>query len=212
MTEYDSAPYPRAHITGVVLAGGQGRRMGGVDKGLELLGTRPMAAYAVDALRQQCARVLVNANRNANDYAALGCDVFADQLEGFAGPLAGIASALTEVACGWVLFVPCDSPLVSRDLGPRLFTGMTAANADIAMAHDGERTHPVFALVSTQLAASARAALTEGERKIDRWYARHAVVEVALPDLAHTFVNVNRLEDKAAVAEQLGAAGVQHGA
>ena len=196
-------PYPRDDITGIVLAGGKGRRMGGVDKGLELLAGRPMAAYAVAALQTQCAQVLLNANRNASAYAQLGCQVFCDQTGDFDGPLAGIASGLAQATTKLVLFAPCDSPLVSAELGPRLYGELESNSADIAVAHDGERLHPVFALMRAELATSAFAYLARGERKIDRWFAEHATIEVQLVDMAESFLNVNRMDEKAALEARL---------
>jgi molybdopterin-guanine dinucleotide biosynthesis protein A len=235
--------YPQHDITGVVLAGGAGRRMGGVDKGLTTIAGAPMAAHVITALRQQCANVLVNANRNEAEYAQLGCPVFADQSRPtedpgtgntvestspqFDGPLAGIAAALDRATTTWVLVAPCDSPLVAPSLGSRLWTSMITANRsdtladvhggadgssksearnenwEIAVAHDGERLHPVFALLRSDLAASAHAFLARGERKIDRWYAEHATIKVQLPDLAESFVNVNRVADKDALEARL---------
>jgi len=201
MHEHDC--YPQDQITGVVLAGGRGRRMGGVDKGLELLAGRPMAAYAVAALREQCGQVLLNANRNGALYAELGCRVFADASGDFDGPLAGIATGLAEAGQDLVLFAPCDSPLVSPLLGERLYQARARAGAEIAVAHDGERLHPVFALIPAALSASAAAFLAAGERKIDLWYAQHHTVKVPMQDLADSFLNINRIADKAALEARL---------
>ena len=200
--------YPQSEITGIVLAGGEGRRMGGVDKGLTPLAGLPMAAHVVAALRAQCGEVLINANRNAQSYADLGCQVFADAPDAgadmiFNGPLAGIHAALAHARTQWVLIAPCDSPLVASTLGERLWAPLSRTGAEIAVAHDGERLHPVFALLRTNLADSAADFLRRGQRKIDRWYAEHDTIEVQLADLADTFLNVNRIEDQAALEARL---------
>lgn len=203
----DATPYPTDAVTGVVLAGGQGSRMGGVDKGLVTLAGRPMASWAVAALSRQCSTVLVNANRNAPAYEALGCAVVADRLNGFAGPLAGIATALATARTRWVLFAPCDSPLVADTLGPRLWAGLQAAGTRIAVASDGDRHQPVFALMASALADEAHAALEAGERKIDRWYRQMGWTIVDCADIAWTFANVNRPEDREALESRLAASG-----
>ena len=185
-------PYPRKDVTAVVLAGGKARRMGGGDKGLVEVAGRLMIVHAVDALLPQAAEVVVNANRNAVEYRAItGCRVIADTVGGFAGPLAGMASALEASAGGFLLTAPCDSPLVAPDLGPGLHAALARDGAEIAVAHDGERMQPVFALLTRGVLPSLLAFLEAGERKIDAWYAtRHTVVAdfSAAPD---TFLNVN---------------------
>jgi molybdopterin-guanine dinucleotide biosynthesis protein A len=198
-----TTPYPISDITGVVLAGGQGRRMGGVDKGLTTLTGRPMAAYAVDALRAQSVEVLINANRNRADYEALGCRVVADEVGDYFGPLAGMASAMRAVKTPYVLFAPCDSPLVSTAIGPRLWTAIADGSNQIAVASDGERHQPVFALMSTTLADSAFEFLASGERKIDRWYDRVGWAIVECSDLADSFININRHDDREALESTL---------
>ena len=196
----ETPPYPQAQITGVVLAGGRARRMGGGDKGLVQFKGLPMAAHVVAALRPQCDRVIINANRNQDEYAALGCEVVADHDGEFNGPLAGIARGLECSHTTWTLFAPCDSPLASTRLGPLLWDAL--ADADIAMATVGERTHPVFALIRSSLANSVKQAMAAGERKIDRWYAQHATIAVSLPQIAESFLNVNRPEDLAELEQR----------
>ena len=142
-------------ITGVVLAGGRGRRMGSIDKGLIELGAAAMVVHVVTRLRPQVREVLVNANRNAARYAELtGCRVVADATGDYAGPLAGMASAMAVADTPLLLTAPCDSPLLAADLAARLHAALRAAHAEISVAHDGERLQPVFALLHTSLAAS----------------------------------------------------------
>ncbi|NKC16376.1 MAG: molybdenum cofactor guanylyltransferase [Gammaproteobacteria bacterium] len=195
--------YPLADITGVVLAGGRGQRMGGIDKGLQPLAGQPMAAYAIAALKAQCARVVISANRNLAAYAAFGCEVIQDQDTGFLGPLSGMASALAIAATPLTLFVPCDSPLISTALGRRLWAAKIAAGKAIAVAADEERYHPVFALMDSALAANAAAYLQSGARKIDRWFDTIGWVTADCADIAYSFLNINRIADKEKLERRL---------
>ena len=185
-------PYPREEVAAVVLAGGRARRMGGEDKGLVEVAGRPMVAHTVEVLRMQAAEVIVNANRNAEAYRAVtGCRVVADTVGGFAGPLAGMASAFEASAHRLLLTAPCDSPLVTGELGPRLHAALARTDAEIAVAHDGERMQPVFALLARDLLPDLLAFLETGERKIDRWYATRRTVTADFSDAPDTFLNVN---------------------
>ena len=195
-----------ADITAVVLAGGRARRMGGDDKGLVTLAGRCMIEYVVDALRPQVATLIVNANRNQARYAALtGLPVVADDVGDFAGPLAGMASAMAHARTALLLSVPCDSPLVAPDLAARLHAALAADGADIAVARDRERMQPVFALLRTDLLADLRAALAAGERKIDRWYATHRLVEVDFSDRESMFLNINTPQERDDLAARMQA-------
>ncbi|MDX1434497.1 MAG: molybdenum cofactor guanylyltransferase MobA [Gammaproteobacteria bacterium] len=196
--------YPAADITGVVLAGGRARRMGGEDKGLVEVEGKPMVVHALERLRPQVGAVVINANRNLDVYRRLGgCEVVADTLGDFAGPLAGMASAMAAARTRWVLTVPCDSPLLSRELGPRLWAAMSIAHAEGSVAHDGERMQPVFALLRTDLARSILEFLEGGGRKIDLWYAGRKLARGDLSDCPDTFLNVNTPEDRERLAERL---------
>ena len=205
-------PYPRDDITAVVLAGGRARRMGGEDKGLIEVAGKPMVAHAIDVLRPQTAEVIVNANRNAGVYREItGCRVIADTVGGFAGPLAGMASALEASTTRLVLTAPCDSPLVTGELGPRLHAAMARDDAEIAVAHDGERMQPVFAMLTRRLLPDLLAFLRAGERKIDAWYAtRHAVI-ADLSDILDTFLNVNTPQERDRLEQRLARRGVECG-
>ncbi len=183
--------FPRQEITGVVLAGGRGRRMGGVDKGLVALWGQPMAAHALAALRPQVGRIVISANRHLNEYAALGCEVLSDANDDYLGPLAGVASALQNAKTRYVATVPCDSPLLAHDLVERLYYALEREAADISVAHDGERLHPVFALIQRHLLAGLRDYLDSGERKVESWFARHKYAVVNFRDRADSFINVN---------------------
>lgn len=194
---------PRHDITGVILAGGRGSRMGGIDKGLIPLRGRPMIEHVIAALKPQVGRVLINANRSREQYAALGYPVVADALAGYLGPLAGIASALRAADTTYVLAVPCDSPLIGPDLSQRLYAALVEEHADISVAHDGERMHPVFALLRRSLLSSLLDYLEGGERKIDRWYARHRLAIAYFRDAPRSFLNVNSPEERAELEHNL---------
>jgi molybdopterin-guanine dinucleotide biosynthesis protein A len=184
-------------ICGLVLAGGQGRRMGGVDKGLQLLRGRPMVEHVLERLRPQVAEVLINANQNAERYGAYGCAVVPDAVGGFAGPLAGLHAGMKSTQCPLILTVPCDSPFLPLDLAVRLNAGLAAAGADLAVAKTYDQPHPVFALVRTAVLPHLEAFLARGERKIDLWYASLRAVEVPFDDQEAAFSNINTPQDLA---------------
>src|SRR6202165_3424457 len=129
-------------VTGVVLAGGQGSRMGGVDKGLQPFRGKPMAAHVIERLTPQVDELLINANRNPEAYARFGHRVIADEIEGFAGPLAGFERGLVHAAGALVVTVPCDSPFLPIDLVRRLRQGLESAAAQLAGAKTGDHAHP----------------------------------------------------------------------
>jgi molybdopterin-guanine dinucleotide biosynthesis protein A len=186
-------------VTGLVLAGGLGRRMGGIDKGLQPLSGRPMVAHVLDRLVPQVDEVLVNANQNAARYAAFGHRVVPDEVGGFAGPLAGLHAGLRVAAHPFLVTVPCDSPFLPRDLVARLLDASLQNHADVAVAKTGDQAHPVFALVRASVLPHLHAFLAAGGRKIDAWYASLAVVEVPFDDEAKAFSNINTPDELAAV-------------
>lgn len=196
MTE---SPLPTESITGLVLAGGQARRMGGVDKGLVEVAGRAMIEHVLDALRPQVGTLLINANRNREAYARYGCEVVADAHTGYLGPLAGVASALAVIGTRYLLTAPCDSPLLPADLAARLSAALQRDRARIAVAHDGERQQPVFLLLERSLGPDLQDYLASGGRKIDQWFARHALAEADLSDRRECFINVNDADERARV-------------
>jgi molybdopterin-guanine dinucleotide biosynthesis protein A len=194
-------PAPGADaITGLVLAGGRGMRMGGIDKGLQSWHGRPLAAHAVARLAPQVAAVMISANRHAPAYAALAARVLADAQPGFPGPLAGILAGLRAASTPWLAVVPCDAPWLPGDLVARLATGV-AGGAPGAVARrvhaDGrQRLEPVCCLLSTALADDLAATLAAGERKAGAWIARHAApVDFDRPGDADAFANFNTLAE-----------------
>lgn len=183
----------RMKVTGIVLAGGQGRRMGGVDKGLQLLSGKPMIEHVIARLAPQVDEIVINANQNLEAYAQFGHQVVSDQVGGFAGPLAGLHAGLQAAQQPLVVTAPCDSPFLPPDLVARLSSALGAN--DLAVAKTGTQAHPVFALVHRGLLDHLAAYLAGGGRKIDAWYASLKVVEVSFDDEAEAFSNINTREE-----------------
>lgn len=182
-------------ITGVILAGGLGRRMGGTDKGLQELRGQPMVHWVIERLGPQVDELLINANQNGERYAAFGHRVVPDQIPDFAGPLAGLHAALAAATHQLVATAPCDSPFLPADLVFRLFSALTVANADLAVARTFDQSHPVFCLCRRKVLPHLTEFLESGGRKVDRWYSTLKVVEVAFDDEAEAFENINTREE-----------------
>jgi len=182
-------------ITGVILAGGQGRRMGGADKGLiEFLG-KPLISHVIQRLSPQVDEILISANREIETYAALGHLVISDDIEGFAGPLAGLHKGLAEARHPYVLTVPCDTPLLPMSLVDRLMRGLTSRDADVAVAKTGIQPHPVFCLCRKTLLPHLEAYLQNGGRKFEDWYSTLDVTEILFDDAPQAFININTREE-----------------
>ena len=181
-------------VTGLVLAGGRGSRMGGADKGLQNHRGVPLALHALLRLQPQVGALLINANRNIGAYEALGAPVWPDPIDGFAGPLAGFMAGLEHCETPWLVTVPCDTPDFPQDLVARLAEAAAREGAEIAYAttlEDGrEQPHPVFCLLRSELMESLVAFLHGGGRKIDAWFAQHRSVRVPFAD-ASAFFNAN---------------------
>jgi len=189
---------PREDITGLVLAGGRGSRMGGVDKGLQNHRGMPLALHALLRLQPQVGATMVSANRNLSAYESMGAPVWPDPVEGYAGPLAGLLAGLEHAETPWLVTVPCDTPDFPTDFVDRLAAAAAAQGAEIAMAATREegqlRAQPVFCLLRTDLVESLVAFLHAGERKFDKWTARHRTVEVPFDDAA-AFFNANTVDE-----------------
>lgn len=185
-------------ITGLVLAGGRGSRMGGVDKGLQNHLGLPLALHALLRLQPQVGELMINANRNLGAYEALGAPVWPDVMPDYPGPLAGLLAGLERCETPFLVTVPCDTPNFPVDLVERLAAALEAEDADIAMAasiEDGElRTQPVFCLLKATLMEDLVRFMQSGERKIDRWTARHRVAVVRFDDAA-AFFNANTVAE-----------------
>ncbi|MES2632819.1 MAG: molybdenum cofactor guanylyltransferase MobA [Pseudomonadota bacterium] len=192
-----------ADITGVILAGGRGSRMGGVDKGLQNFNGMPMAMHTLMRLQPQVGEIMINANRNLGAYESFGVPVWPDVIGDYAGPLAGFLTALERCETGWLVTTPCDSPLFPQDLVARLAKAASDQEAEIAMAsapeEDGQlRTQPVFCLLRVDLLESLVAFTHGGGRKIDAWTAQHKTVTVPFDqpgDDPRAFFNANTLAE-----------------
>jgi len=194
------------NVTGMILAGGKARRMGGVDKGLIDISGQAMIQYVINVLKPQTTEILINANRNVSEYEKFGCSVISDQLEDFQGPLAGIAACMEIANTRYICTCPCDGPLIAKDLVTRLLTAISDNqdnDFDIAVAHDGKRMQPVYALLDCTIHNSLLDYLASGERKIDRWYAQHKIIEVDFSDKQECFININTPEDQKIISQQL---------
>jgi molybdopterin-guanine dinucleotide biosynthesis protein A len=198
--------HPR-DITALILAGGRGSRMGGVDKGLQTFNGMPLALHTLMRLQMQeghlVSQVLINANRNLSAYESFGVPVWPDSLADYAGPLAGFMTGLEHCETPYLLTVPCDTPLFPLDLAARLAEALAREDAEIAMAaareEDGQlRTQPVFCLLRAELLESLVAFTQAGGRKIDRWTTLHRTVTVAFDAPGNdprAFFNANTLAE-----------------
>ena len=189
-----------ADVTGIVLAGGMGRRMGGIDKGLVPLAGRALVEHVIARLAPQVGALVVNANQNLDRYAAFGYPVVPDDVGGFAGPLAGLHAGMTRATTPYVVTAPCDSPFLPADLVARLAAGLEREGAQLAVAYTFAQPHPVFALVDRSVLPHLTAFLRGGGRKIDAWYATLAVAAVPFDDAEAAFRNINTTDElKAAI-------------
>ncbi len=187
----------RQDITGLILAGGQGTRMGGCDKGLQTLHGRPLAAAVIERLAPQVGALLINANRNLECYAAFGYPVLSDSREtgwgAFPGPLAGLHAGLGQCATPWLLSVPCDVPDLPADLVARLAEALGEAGCRLAVASSAGRSHPVIALLHRDLLAGLTGYLDAGQRRVFGW--QQTVPHVTVDFGADVFANLNTLAD-----------------
>ncbi len=186
---------PTENITALILAGGRARRLGGRDKGLTRLGDQPLIAHVIERLRPQVAHILISANRNREHYAAFGFPVLSDQQADYAGPLAGMASAVGHVATPRLLSVPCDAPLLPPQLAARLDRALDESGKALAVAHDGQRLQPLFMLLEKNLLEDLRASVAQGRHKVRDWVGAHDPVVVDFSDCPRCFLNVNDERD-----------------
>ena len=187
-------------ITGLILAGGRGTRMGHVDKGLQNFRGAPMALHVMLRLQPQVGELMINANQNLAPYESFGVPVWPDEMQGHAGPLAGMQTGLLHCTTDYMVTAPCDSPFLPPDLVERLAAGLLDADADLAVAVTGEgegeerQAHPVFCLMKASLLQHLSEFLRDGGRKIDAWYASLNTVEVPFADEA-AFRNINTVAE-----------------
>lgn len=194
---------PHDYITGLILAGGRGSRMGHVDKGLQPFRGKSMAAHVIERLAPQVSAIAINANQNLEQYAAFGVPVWPDDLQGFEGPMAGLETGLRRCTTDYLVTAPCDSPFLPLDLVERLSAALEANGADLALAETEEpddsgemrvQPHPVFALVKRSALPHLANFLATGGRRMDGWYGAIKVVRVRFDD-ASTFRNINTLRE-----------------
>ena len=178
-------------ITGLVLAGGLGRRMGGVDKGLSLLDGEPLVEHIIRRLAPQVGQLIINANQNHDIYAGFGYPVVGDRITGYAGPLAGLEAGLAACTTPYLLTVPCDSPLLPADLVSRLAACLTAHKASIAVARTGEQLHPVFSLIRSDELPELQAFINAGGRRMEAGLRRLCWAPCPFDDCPEAFANIN---------------------
>ena len=193
----------RQIFTGVILAGGQARRMGGQDKGLIELAGSPMIEHILEAIVPQVGKVIINANRNQDIYSHYGYPVIADEFDDYFGPLAGMVSCMRKITTPYMVTVPCDSPFIPRDMVERLYMRMIHEDAEISVAHDGERIQPVFVLLKNTLLDSLLDFLQKGERKIDKWFELHKLAKTDFSDKQDTFININTRDELLRIESRL---------
>ena len=184
-----------SNVTGLILAGGKGSRMGGVDKGLQAFRGKRLVDHVYERFAPQVGGVIINANQNHEEYKTFGVRVVSDAIGGFAGPLAGLHAGLSVSKRPFLASVPCDSPFLPVDLIERLYQRIDETGAELAVAKTGEQPHPVFSLMRRGVLDHLAEFLKGGGRKIDAWYATLNVVEVAFDDEAEAFSNINTREE-----------------
>jgi len=182
-------------VSGLILAGGKGSRMGGVDKGLQSFRGRRLVDHVYERFAPQVGGVIINANQNHDEYKSFGVRVVSDAIGGFAGPLAGLHAGLSVSKRPFLVSVPCDSPFLPTDLVERLFARIDDSGAELAVAKTGDQPHPVFSLMRRGVLDHLTDFLKGGGRKIDAWYATLNVVEVGFDDEAAAFSNINTREE-----------------
>ena len=194
------APYPPVtSVTGVVLAGGLGRRMGNADKGLQLLEGRPLINWVLQRLAPQVGEVLINANRSRETYATFSHRVIEDRIDGFAGPLAGMHAGLSAAKYELVAFAPCDTPYLPEDLISRLLAPLIDEQVDVSVVNTGMQVHPVICIARRQLLPRLAAFLDGGGRKVDAWHSTLKVAKVSFDDQPRAFSNINTLDELRAI-------------
>lgn len=190
-------------ISAIILSGGRATRMNGADKGLVLLQQKPLIQHVIDRLSPQVNEIIINANREITQYQALGYPVWQDETADFLGPLAGFSLGLKHAKHGYLLTVPCDSPLLPLDLAQRLMTALIKHNADVAVASSEGNVHPVFSLCKTSLLPSLADYLQKDERRVSAWQKSQNYIEVDFGDYPDAFINLNTFEDLTALELKL---------
>jgi len=197
------ATVPINEITAVILAGGRSRRMGGIDKGLLPFQGQALIEPVITALQHQVGTILISANRNLERYRAFGQPVIADMMGEYYGPLAGIATGMQAVTTPYILAVPCDTPRLPDNLVGTLWQTLETQQADISVAHDGNRLQPLFALLKRNLLPALLAYLDAGGRKVEAWYGQQQTAVADFSGQRAHFINLNTPEDQQALEHRL---------
>jgi molybdenum cofactor guanylyltransferase len=182
-------------VTGVILAGGLARRMNNRDKGLVRFKNQPMVSYAIATMKTVVDQTIINANRNIPEYQAFSLPVICDLTDSFDGPLAGVLTAMMFAETGVLLVMPCDSPLVKAGHLQKLLSTRAGNDADVAVAFDGERLHPVFMAIKVTLKPSLQAYLLSGQRKLETWLEQQKMVKADFSAEPEIFVNINSMAE-----------------
>jgi molybdopterin-guanine dinucleotide biosynthesis protein A len=182
-------------VTGVILAGGQARRMNYQDKGLQLFRGQPLISYSFNALNPIVDELIINANRNLDVYETFGAPVISDLTQDFPGALAGILAAMNYSKADLLLVVPCDAPFITTIQLQHLLSEHQKSDAEISVACEGEQIHSVFLVVKTDLKMSLETYLAKGERKVRKWFEQHNTNYVDFGENASGFENINTLEE-----------------
>lgn len=182
-------------ISAVILAGGKAQRMGGQDKGLQILGKQSLIQHVINRLQPQIHDISINTNRNQTEYAKFGFPVFSDELPDFQGPLSGMLTALEKTKSDFILFTPCDTPFFPTNLLDKLKSVVKNDRTLIAYACDEEREHPVFCLMSVQLKEKLRHYLASGERRLLQFMNENGGISVKFTKKEGNFENFNTLDD-----------------
>ncbi len=190
-------------LTALILAGGRGRRLGGIDKGLLEIGGHPLIAWTLAALEPQTGAILISANRNLDRYRSLGYPVVTDPLPEHPGPLAGILAGLRAALTPWVLVVPCDAPCLPPDLAVRLTKALAEQGGDLALVHDGQRIQWLHALLPVMLADDLAEYLEQGGRRAEDWFRCHSLALADCTDQAAAFANLNTPADLNNLSDRL---------
>jgi len=189
-------------VTGVILAGGLARRMNNQDKGLIQFKGLPLVSYAIAAMGTVVGQTIINANRNIADYKVFGLPVVCDQTENFDGPLAGVLTAMMFAKTGILLVMPCDSPFVKANHLQKLLSSRSQIDADVAVAYDGQRLHPVILAIKTDLMPNLQDYLRSGQRKVDTWLEQQKMVKTDFSPEPEIFTNINSMSELADLETQ----------
>jgi len=185
-------------ITIVILAGGRGRRMDEHDKGLIELEGKPLVKHVIDAISKQNQNILINANQNLSRYQAFAYPVVSDEMSGFQGPLAGMATAMDSVTTPYILTLPCDAPYIAENYQQLMWSALESQQTDLLVAHDGSRLQSVHALLPVSLYSDLANYLKGNNRRVDTWYSQYALGLLDCSGIAEMFSNLNTREQLAA--------------